>query len=243
MHIHWLKSNRLLPAILLSSFDEGRYNKPWSGGDWNEYQRGQNVRQWNENTNKDSGGPPNWNWGGGGNNNSGGGGGCLIIALFIASLIIIIPAAVTALILSIALLILAKTLLPEFRGASFGEVYKTAFWASCTYFLAAVILALLQVWLMPGLTGMSEEFAQAAVLKYFYMYSRYLPVNAFGMLIFHGICILATAWILQSRSNGRLAKSKGYQRAFVITALIILPAVTFTIYSLLYILWVYSHHI
>lgn len=243
MRIPCLKSNHLLPAILLSSFDEGMYNKPWSGGDWNEYQRGQNVRQWNENANKDGGSPPNRNWGGGGNNNSGGGGGCLIIVLFIVSLIIIIPAAAAALILSVVLLILAKTLLPEFRGASFGQVYKTAFWASCTYLLTAVILALLQVWLIPDLTGTTESFSQAAVLKYFYMYSKYLPVNAFGMLVFHGICTLTTAWILQARSNRRLAKSKGYGRAVLITALIILPLITFTIWGLLYVLWVYSHHI
>jgi hypothetical protein len=232
-----------LPLIVLSdSYDEGRYNKPYSGGDWNEYQKGKNERDWYNRTtqgdtnsgNKSSGGG---NWGGGSGES---GGGCGIILLLFVAIAIVVPSAVAALVSSLLMILVLKTAIPSYSSLSFGNAYSASFWAACTYLITAVVLAFLQIAFYPNMNGWQENASALAILKYFYLFEGVQLVKPLNLIGFHVLCVLLSAIILQKKLKELVKGFKGYKQSVTIAGLIILPSIIATFYLSIFILNKYS---
>lgn len=230
-----------LPTLLLSnSFDEGRYNKPWSGGDWNEFQRGQNERRWNENVNQDINKKYSSSPGSGGGGPGGGGGdGCGLIVLVALALAIAIPSAVAAFVSSTIIILVAKRAVALFSNTSFREAYIASFWTTFTYLAAGNVIAFLQVWLYPTLNGWTEEISALAVVKYFYFPEGFHLVKPLHLIAFHVLCILLSSLILQNKMKEQFEGFTGYGRSITTTALVILPSLLSIFYLTTFLLTKY----
>lgn len=243
MHFH---IDLVLPTVVFSdSYDEGRYNKPYGGGDWNEYQRGKNERDWYNRTtqgdtnsaNKSSGGT---NWG----NNSGGGGGgggCGIVILAAIAFAIAVPSALAALISSMLVILILKRALPSFSSLAFRNTYLAFFWTSFTYLAIATAAAFLLVWLYPTINGWQEYASNLTLLKYFYFPRGTGLVKPFNLLGFHAGCILLSALVLQRKMKQVFSGIKGYGSALGVTGLVVLPSLIVTFYLAIFILKKYGH--
>lgn len=124
-----------LSLVLSNAYDEGRYNQPYSGGDWNERMRGaaDRDRYYNNTTWKPNG--PKSNNGGG---NVGGGGSFIgLLFTFLVLIAIIVPTAITALISSVLMITLGKKIFPILEGLPFKPAFKACFSAALTHTIVA----------------------------------------------------------------------------------------------------------
>jgi hypothetical protein len=213
------------------SFNEGRYNKPWSGGDWNQYQQGQNQRDFynsrvNDNNRQSSQkfDPGTGNSGG----NGGGDNGCGMIMLIAVGIAIAVPSAVAALICAPLMMIAFKFIKPSPDVPSFVLTYKTAFWATGIYIITACVAALLQVWLYPNSGFYHEKVSLTAVFKYFVLYNGTLLIPLQNLLVFHLLCIAISAIVMRKKMIFYFRGMAGYGRAMLMTAILILPSIIAT---------------
>ncbi len=241
-------------TILLSnSFDEGLNKDPWGGGDWNEYVRGKNVREWNEriaSESENSHKPPSGGWDKGPGNGPGAGdGGCIgIIILLVLALLVLIPSAVAALFGSLLLILsiaITKGTLPKLP---FKIAYTASFFSIVVYLLTASVLAFIQTSFFPilneyghprGFRMTYEDDQLLGMFKFFNFLDGQNPVGFKHLLIFHLPCLLLSAIPLTKKIYSVFYGFAGYGRAVLTSLFTMLPSIIITMHIAGYILLKY----
>jgi hypothetical protein len=129
------------------SYEEGRYRRPYSGGNWNEFVRGQNDRarwtQWSRTmqANGRSTAPAPMPSHSGSRDNSGGervGGGSGILGLLtfgalLLALVFAVPAAAVAIVGAPIIMLAARLLPPNYANPGYGTAWRAAFFGALLY--------------------------------------------------------------------------------------------------------------
>lgn len=226
-----------IPAILMSeSFNEGKFNRPWGGGDWNEYQRGHNERRLNEKISNElnNRGTGQTNFGGNSSGRGGGGGGCALVIALIAGLAIVIPSAVAALVSTLLIITLVRIVMPSISRGSFKKIYISSFFTICTYVLVATAIAFLYAGVSPYINGIAEEISPITVIKYFYFTGEYKLLPTFNLIVFHTLCILLSAIVLKKLMREQFAGIRGYGQSVITTGLVIMPSLMGSFYLIMF---------
>ncbi|MBX2925147.1 MAG: hypothetical protein KF746_23300 [Chitinophagaceae bacterium] len=204
--------------ILLSdSFDEGRYNKPWSGGNWDDLQRGRNERDWSNRTTQGniSNGKTNWGGGAGGGNVLG-----WIIALVIL-IPIVVTSAVSSLLIAVILKLYIRNVEPESLELTFGKAFSLLFKATLLYQVLNGVIFLIIYFLLKQ--NMEIPFLNLEALNQSDIYKTIFT----SLLLYQIPTILITGIILRSKLSDSLKFKgfSGYLRATLFTALVIMPLI------------------
>lgn len=168
-------------------------------------------------------------------------GGCGLLIILLLAIVVAIPSLVAALIGSILILLLFKMVLPAISNVSFREIFEATFITTCAYLLTGVILALLQMWQYPTLTGFNEGISVAGIMKYFNFFHVHKSLSILNLLEFHLLCVSLGSLVLRYKMREYLPGFSGYFNALLITLFTILPSIVATSYIAFLLMPKYFH--
>jgi hypothetical protein len=231
MKINYQINGYTTSVILLSdSYDQGKNNHSWGGGNWDDYQRGQSDRQRNDQINNEIFNTPNkgtgsGNWGGSGSSGGSGNGGGENILGWIFLIILLVPIVITSAISSIFIaLILQKyiqTIEPDSQKLTFGKAFNLLFKTTFLYQILSSIILLLLYWMLTN--NVEIPFLNLASFN-----QADISNIIFTTVIFYQLPSILIIGIMLRYKLSDYLKFKGfsgYLRASVITAILIMPVI------------------
>ncbi|MCF1713315.1 hypothetical protein L0U88_01575 [Flavihumibacter sp. RY-1] len=201
--------------LISDSFDEGRNQKPWSGGNWDEYVKGKNEREWNERINN----PDSKRKNSGSSFNPGNGEGCGQIILIVIALIIAIPAAISALFSSFLITFYKSKIKLTKAELSLETAFRGTFWTSCTYLITGLLFS----FIFPNKNIWIETLSFNNAFKFLYIPETIKQGNLFSFLLFHVLCISISGIVFKKNFTHVLNSRNTYFHSLVIIFFIVLP--------------------
>lgn len=211
-------------SLVLSSYDEGRHSKPWSGGDWNDFIRGRDdKKRWDDansaGNNKGNKGPQIDGGSGGGNN-------CLgPLILIILGLYIVVQSLVAGLLGGTILYILNK----PFDLLHTDKKYKSEF-AICAilsfiYLASGAVLNIIQLIFFGKMIGVREFPGADSFYKFFLQGDFYSYLSLDKLFTFHILCTFFTYFLFSLKLKEVLSPKYGFLKFIILITTIILPSI------------------
>lgn len=203
-----------------SSYDEGRFDKPFTpGGDWNEHMRGRADKdRWNTATGsqqKASTGSTVTSDGRAGNF-----WGKLI--LFLVGLLLAVPSFFTAILAGTVLFLLVRSLSnPE--TIDMKRFYTGAFWGMFAYLATAAVLSFFIPLTNHFGMEISSDFYIQKIFLYFSSIFNTAEVPAETLMKFHLPCLLVAAIVVNVKMGNQLGRLS-FLKALVVVAVILVPS-------------------
>lgn len=206
--------------ILKSSFDQGRYDKPFTGGDWNEYMKGKAEKeQYIKNAGGNQPGRPS----GGGINNDGRAGGFWgKLILFLLGVLLAIPSFFTAILAGTILFFLLRAL-SNHDSIDMKRLYTGAFWGMFAYLATAAIMSFIVPLENSYGTESSSKFYIENIFLYFFSILTADNVSTESLLKFHLPCIIIATIVVHSIMGNQLGKLRFF-KALSVVIVILLPS-------------------
>ena len=212
--------------FLLSSFEEGRHDKPYTGGNWDDYVKGKAEK---ENYEKNTGGGQPRRPSGGGIDNDGRSGnfwGKLI--LFVVGLLLAIPSFFTAILAGTILFVVFKTFTDP-QSINMQKLYAGAFWSMFAYLATAAVMS----FILPRTDGygfvVQSDFYIERIFLYFFSLFNTGDVSTAILLKFHLPCLLIAAIVLNVKMGTQLGKLS-FLKALLVVAVVVLPSFIVLLY-------------
>lgn len=225
---------------MAGDYDDGRHQRGFSGGNWNDYQRGQNDRaRWDAHVadrSKPAGGFPTGSPPGGGGSGGVGGGGLAILIVALVGLVLVLPAGLLAMAATPVLVLLARWP-PEARSfrALFLPMWKACFAFAALHALGLVILTYGSSLLGSDLGTMTAAFVDTlggavtgtrpwpGLAALGGMLAAMLPMVILALVLALGVPLAGMALVLRLGLSDRHVEI-GFGRALILSLLSLIGA-------------------